>query len=443
MKLYLLADVGSTWTKLAAVDSGGNIVAQASMPTTADTDVMLGFNAALAEIKAQAGGADYLIYACSSAAGGLVMVACGLVPELTGQAARMAVLGAGAKVLKVFGYDLNQDDLDEIDALRPDMLLLAGGTDGGNRQILLGNAQALAENVAPLPIVLAGNRNIAHQAAEILTAAGFPVEITGNVMPELGELKIDPAREAIRKIFLEHIVHAKGMDNLSRQLAGPLLPTPAAVMAGGRLLAGEWDDLLMVDIGGATTDVYSYGAQDIPPGMMRKGLPPPWDMRTVEADIGMRHSLSSLIEQVGLETILASAPDRDRWREELRAIKASPGRLIKRGLEGLETILGRHAVQISITRHGGSLERIYSPMGHTDLLEGKDLRGIKTVVGIGGVLVNTADPRGILDFPALGLLPNNPELMVDKDYIMAAAGLLADREPVLASAMLKNSLASL
>lgn len=443
MKLYLLADVGSTWTKLTAVDCGGNIVAQTASPTTANTDVMQGFNSALAEIKAQGVTGRYELLACSSAAGGLAMIACGLVPELTGQAARMAVLGAGAKVLKVYGYDLNGDDVDEIQELGPDMMLLAGGTDGGNRTFLLSNVAVLAESVAPLPVVLAGNRNAAHQAADILRRAGFAVEVAGNVMPELGELSIDSARDSIRKIFLEHIVHAKGMDNLSQLLAQPLQPTPAAVMAGGRLFAQECAELLLVDIGGATTDVYSYGGLDVPAGMMRKGLPPPWDMRTVEADIGMRYSLTSLVAQAGLETVLAEAEDEERWHRELKEIEASPGRLISPGLERLETTLGRHAVEISLSRHAGSVERIYSPTGFIDVLQGKDLRDIRAVVGIGGVMVNCAEPRRILEFTATGLLPRTPKLMVDKNYIMAAAGLLATIEPKLALTLLKNSLASL
>ena len=226
MAIYLLADVGSTWTKLTAVDSKGNIVGQASAPTTVKTDIMEGVDAALREIRLQTGRKEDSIYACSSAAGGLAMIACGLVPELTGEAARLAVLGAGAKVLRVFGYNLNEDDLREIEALRPDILLLAGGTDGGNKKILLENAQALADMVSPLPVVLAGNRNAARQGAEILEATGFSVKITGNVMPELNRLDIEPAREAIRTLFLSHIVKAKGMEAFSRHLAAPLIPTP-------------------------------------------------------------------------------------------------------------------------------------------------------------------------------------------------------------------------
>jgi uncharacterized protein (TIGR01319 family) len=404
---------------------------------------MQGFNAALSEVRTQAGKKEDKIYACSSAAGGLAMIACGLVPELTGQAAKLAVLGAGAKVLRVYGYNLNRDDIKEIESLRPDILLLAGGTDGGNTRFLLENAQALAAKVKPLPVVLAGNRNAVHEAAEILEAAGFSVEITGNVMPELNKLDIEPARGSIRNLFLRHIVRAKGMETLSRSLAAPLIPTPAAVLAAGKLLAQEIGQLLMVDVGGATTDVYSYGGVEVPTGMMRKGLEPPWDMRTVEADIGMRYSLSSLVEQAGLENILAQAPQEEQWRQELEKILASPGRLVSPGLEGLEMNLARAAVRISLLRHAGTVERIYSPTGAVDVLTGKDLRAIKTVIGIGGVMVNSPEPRGILAMGNEGLLPENPRLMLDSKYIMAAAGLLAGDQPRLASRMLADSLATL
>ncbi|HBS92998.1 MAG TPA: hypothetical protein DEA85_03180 [Firmicutes bacterium] len=443
MALYLLADVGSTWTKLTAVDDTGSVAARASAPTTVSTDIMQGFNAALMEIRTQAGSNEDKIYACSSAAGGLAMIACGLVPDLTGQAARLAVLGAGAKVLRVYGYNLNRDDVKEIESIRPDILLLAGGTDGGNKRFLLENAQALAENVSPLPVVLAGNRNAVYEASEMLEAAGFSVEITGNVMPELNKLDIEPARESIRNLFLRHIVRAKGMETLSRQLAAPLIPTPAAVLAAGKLLARETGQLMMVDVGGATTDVYSYGGVEVPTGMMRKGLEPPWDMRTVEADIGMRYSLSSLVQQAGLESILALAPQEEPWQEELEKILASPGRLVRPGLEGLETNLARAAVRISVSRHAGTVERIYSPTGFVDVLTGKDLRGMQTMIGVGGVMVNSPDPRGIVAIGNEGLLPENPRLMLDSNYIMAAAGLLAASQPRLAGRMLADSLATL
>ena len=262
-------------------------------------------------------------------------------------------------------------------------------------------------------------------------------------MPELNRLDIEPAREAIRNLFMSHIVKAKGMETLSRRLAAPLIPTPAAVLAAGKLLAQEMGELLLVDIGGATTDVYSYGGIETPAGMVRKGIVPPWDMRTVEADIGMRYSLQSLVEQAGRENILAQAPHQEQWRQELDKILTYPNRLVSPGLEGLEIIIAQWAVRISVQRHAGSMERVYTPAGATDVLSGKDLRGMNTVIGVGGVMVNSPDPKGILTMDSKGLLPEKPRLMLDSKYIMAAAGLLAGSEPRVARRMLAESLAAL
>lgn len=442
MQRYLLADVGSTFTKLTAVDEEGKILAQASSPTTVATNVMEGFSLAQAEIVRQSGCKDFTLLACSSAAGGLTMVASGLVPELTGQAAKIAVLGAGAKVLDVLGFRLNPDELARL--AKADMLLLAGGTDGGNRQILLENAELLAKSCPPLPVVLAGNKECVHQAAAILREAGFAVKITANVMPQLGKLNIEPAREAIRELFLSHIVAAKGMEQLNNMLASPIMPTPAAVLKGGRLAAKDYHELLIIDIGGATTDIYSFGANTTPAGVMRRGFTPPKEMRTVEADIGMRYSLETLVEQAGMEELLAESPDREAWQRELSMLVEEPGRLVPPDLADLETALARAGVRLAVARHAGSLEQVWTPAGAVNVLSGKDLSGIRTIIGVGGALVNSQNPREILA-GALGphpekLLPAAPELVMDSKYIMAAAGLLAEVAPAAARGLLKESL---
>jgi uncharacterized protein (TIGR01319 family) len=442
MLRYLLADVGSTFTKLTAVDEEGRILAQASSATTIATNVMEGFSLAQAEIIRQSGCNDFTLLACSSAAGGLAMVASGLVPELTGQAAKLAVLGAGAKVLDVLGFRLNPDELARL--ATADMLMLAGGTDGGNRHILLENAELLAKSCPPLPVVLAGNKECVHQAAAILREAGFAVKITANVMPQLGKLNIEPAREAIRELFLSHIVAAKGMGQLNSMLASPIMPTPAAVLAGGRLAAQDYPELLIIDIGGATTDIYSFGANITPPGVMRRGFTPPREMRTVEADIGMRYSLETLVEQAGIEELLAGSPHREAWQQELTLLLNEPERLVPPELANLETALARAGVRLAVARHGGSLEQVWTPAGAVNVLSGKDLSGIRTIIGVGGALVNSQIPREILA-GALGphpekLLPAAPEFMLDSKYIMAAAGLLAEVAPAAARGLLKESL---
>ena len=156
MAIYLLADVGSTWTKLTAVDSKGNIVGQASAPTTVKTDIMEGVDAALREIRLQTGRKEDSIYACSSAAGGLAMIACGLVPELPVRLQDWPCWGRGQvlRVLVIISMRMLRKSKHS-----PDILLLGELT--AATKILLENAQALADMVSPLPVVLAGNRNAA------------------------------------------------------------------------------------------------------------------------------------------------------------------------------------------------------------------------------------------------------------------------------------------
>ena len=146
MRPILLIDFGSTYTKVTAVDvDAPALLGTASSYTTVQTDVGEGLARAVAQLEEQTGKLDYAErYACSSAAGGLRMVTCGLVPELTAEAAKQASLGAGAKVVGVYSYQLTEDDLDEIAAARPDIVLLTGGTDGGNRDCILHNAEMLA-----------------------------------------------------------------------------------------------------------------------------------------------------------------------------------------------------------------------------------------------------------------------------------------------------------
>ena len=126
-----------------------------------------------------------------------------------------AALGAGAKLTGAFSYGLTPDDITEIEAQAPDIILLAGGTDGGNADVILENAGRLAASAVACPIVVAGNREATPDAQAVLEKAGKPVTVTANVMPEFGTLDVEPARDAIRKVFIDRIVHAKGIDRAS------------------------------------------------------------------------------------------------------------------------------------------------------------------------------------------------------------------------------------
>jgi uncharacterized protein (TIGR01319 family) len=266
VELALLVDFGSTYTKITLVDlQVERIIGTAKAFTTVETNILQGLQQACTDLQARLG-IDPLTaghkVACSSAAGGLKMVAVGLVRELTVEAAKLAALGAGARVLEAFAHQLTTAEILRMESLKPDIILLAGGTDGGNRDVLVQNAKLLAKANLKVPIVAAGNKVAAEEVGEILRGAGLDCRIAENVMPELNKLNVEPARVTIREIFLEKIVSAKGLSQAEQLLDGVLMPTPAAVLNGAILLAqgtpreSGIGELVLVDVGGATTDVH-------------------------------------------------------------------------------------------------------------------------------------------------------------------------------------------
>ena len=240
--LALLTDIGSTYTKLCAVDLDEAVLLGTSAVLTTHADVAVGVKQAKAKLQKQLSIKleEFTVRrATSSAAGGLRLVAVGLVPELTGEAARMAALGAGAKVEKVYGYRLTGKDLQEIRDSEPDMILLVGGTDGGDRQNLLDNASALASQHLNTAVIIAGNKEVAEEAKQILQAVGTFCVVADNVLPRLGCVEVESARQAMREVFLQLIVRAKGLDKLRSADVEVVMPTPAAVLRALELLASD------------------------------------------------------------------------------------------------------------------------------------------------------------------------------------------------------------
>ncbi|MPM56979.1 hypothetical protein SDC9_103796 [bioreactor metagenome] len=256
MNNILLIDFGSTYTKITAVDIEREVVlGTARGITTVETDIMDGLNQALTDLFEKTGKLEFAkVLGCSSAAGGLKMVAVGLVPELTAEAAKRAALGAGAKILGVFGNELSEYEIEEIAAMKPDIILLAGGTDGGNKEVILHNAKMLKDLGQDVPIVVAGNKSVTPTVVKILSETMTEVRHTENVMPKLNELNILPARETIREVFLKRIIEAKGLNRANKFVDKMVMPTPAAVLTAAELLsAGSpneagLDDLMVVDI---------------------------------------------------------------------------------------------------------------------------------------------------------------------------------------------------
>ncbi len=456
MSAVLLIDFGSTYTKLTAVDvETERLLGTASAYTTVTTDINEGLEAARRRLEEEIGHRHFdACYACSSAAGGLRMVTSGLVPELTGEAARLASLGAGAKVVGVYAFELTEDDLEEIAAAQPDIFLLVGGTDGGNTACILHNAQMLSRLRPAFPIVVAGNRTAARQCQRLL--AGWEVYLCPNVMPKFGVLHIEPTQKQIREIFLSRIIQAKGLSRAQSLLSDILMPTPSAVLQAVELLAqgceGEEGigELVAVDVGGATTDVYSV-ADGMPQEMntVYKGLPEPYAKRTVEGDIGMRYSVQGIVEAAGLSRLGALSGLPPHRVEQLTAqLRQCPDRLSTGGdeLEQLDFALASCAVEEAVRRHAGTISETYTMMGRTFVQEGKNLTGVRQIVVTGGSLIHTGRTAEIaaraLYNPAHpeSLRPKTAEIWVDQKYILAAMGLLASRYPQTALRIMKKEL---
>jgi uncharacterized protein (TIGR01319 family) len=443
----LLIDFGSTYTKLRAIDlDAGEILGAGQGPSTVTSDVNIGLDAALGDLEKQLGTLPDFTHrlASSSAAGGLAMITVGLVKELTAEAARLAALGAGAKLIGAHAYKLTEKDAQQIAAQEPDILLLAGGTDGGNEETIRSNAERLAAAGLACPVIIAGNRVCADDVADVLRAAGTDARIAGNVMPEFNVLDVEPARAAIRDVFIERIVHAKGIDKAETRFDAVLMPTPAAVMEGARLLAegtdtvAGWGPLVVVDVGGATTDIHSIAdgtATD--GGVLQYGLPEPYAKRTVEGDLGMRHNARSIIDTVGLDAFVrTSGLSHGQIETLLNAIDADVERLPHNNDEKhFDTMLAQAAVARAMMRHAGRIEIKQSVSGPVTVQYGKDLTQIETVIGTGGVLVHGGMPEHILgavlynaDAPH-ALRPKKPKLLIDSAYALYAVGLLATVAP--------------
>ena len=456
MKNVLLIDFGSTYTKVTAVDAEqGTLLGTADSYTTIETDVGEGLEKALAKLHEKTGPLEYSArYACSSAAGGLRMVTSGLVPELTAEAAYQASLGAGAKVIKVYSFQLTEDDVAEILKINPDIFLLVGGTDGGNTECILHNARMLAEAEFDFPVIIAGNRTAARECERILS--GHEVHLCENVMPKFGVLNIEPARQKIREIFLNRIIQAKGLSKAVELLSGILMPTPSAVMKAMRLLSegcegeGGIGDLIAVDVGGATTDIYSM-ADGMPKdsSTVYKGLPEPYDKRTVEGDIGMRYSVRGIVEAAGMQRICQlSGLEKEKVNALLDQLQVSPDLVPEKGsdLEKLDYALASMAIETAVARHAGSMEETYTLMGLTYVQAGKDLRHVKQVIVTGGSLIRTERTAEIAahafasPLAPMSLRPVKADIRVDRKYIIAAMGLLSEYDPQIALRIMKKEL---
>ncbi|MBQ9932005.1 MAG: glutamate mutase L [Firmicutes bacterium] len=445
----LVAEIGSTTTLVNAfqnIESGEPVFfGQGQAPTSVlDGDVRIGLQGAIDDLCRKKG-LDHLEYkemlATSSAAGGLKMTVHGLVYDMTAKAAKEAALGAGAIIHQVTAGKLRRTDLAKIKEINPNLIMIAGGVDYGERDTAIYNAEMIRSLGLKTPVIYAGNIENQEEMKLIFEDSGMPLYLVENVYPKIDELNVEPARKVIQAAFEDHIIQAPGMEHVRDMVNGPIIPTPGAVMECAKLLHDHLGDLIVLDVGGATTDLHSVtaGSEEISRILIH---PEPMAKRTVEGDLGVYVNMRNIVEILGKENLEKELGF--PLEEVMESYKFIPES--EREVQFVER-LTREAVLKAAERHAGRIRYVYGPSGRSTLAEGKDLTQIKYIIGTGGALTRLPDRKAIMKAIAkhnetgLLLFPSEAaEVLVDNDYIMASLGVLSKRWPEAALYFLEKSL---
>jgi uncharacterized protein (TIGR01319 family) len=447
----LVAEIGSTTTKATAIDGiagSPRCLGQGRAPTTVLAgDVTIGLAAAIEDLR-QGLGADRIeareTFACASAAGGLKMSVHGLVYDMTARAAKEAALGAGANLKLVTAGLLGRDALARIENMELNIIMIAGGVDHGDQATAIKNAEAIAALALDVPVVYAGNVDARDAVRRAFAARGREawLTITDNVYPKIDRLDVEAARRVIQTVFERHIVRAPGMEKIRSMVGGTILPTPGAVMNAAVLLEKTLGDLLVADVGGATTDIHSITAGSVE-ATAHALAPEPFAKRTVEGDLGVFVNRRNLIEMLGEDRL---ARELGRTRQELAHLLEDYRPIPDAGQIPLVEHLATLALKVALTRHAGRYVDAFSTAGMISVAEGKDLSAIRNVVGTGGVLARLPHGKTMLGdmirsedkkrlFP-----PSDATLWIDADYVFAAAGAMASKYPEAALALMLRSI---
>lgn len=443
----LVAEIGSTTTVVNAFNGIGTpcpeFIGQGQAPTSVlEGDVTVGLKGAIDSLKENLHESEITwddMLATSSAAGGLKMTVHGLVYDMTVRAAKEAALGAGGIIKMITSGKLRRTDLKKIQEVNPNIILVAGGVDYGERDTALNNMEMILSMGLKTPIIYAGNVENQEEIKLMCDEAGVKVYIVENVYPKIDMLVVEPTRKVIQDAFEEHIIHAPGMAKVRDLVKGPIIPTPGAVMEAAKVLKEDIGDLVIFDVGGATTDVHSatQGSEEVNSILIS---PEPEAKRTVEGDLGVYVNVNHVVEKIGLDNLKKEFPDVEELLQNFKPIPISD--IEKQFVERLT----KEAVVTSLERHAGKLRDLYGANGKKTIAQGKDLTAIKYIIGTGGALTRLPNRVEILEkIRSLGkgleLYPTErAKILIDNDYIFSSLGVLSKSYPEDALLLMKKSL---
>ena len=315
--------------------------------------------------------------------------------------------------------------------------------DYGERETALHNAELISDLGLNIPIIYAGNIENQEEIQLIFEEkhAGQRLYIVDNVYPKIDELNVEPSRRVIQDAFEDHIIHAPGMEHVRDMVNGPIIPTPGAVMEAAKLLYQYLGDLIVLDVGGATTDLHSVTVESDEISRILVH-PEPVAKRTVEGDLGVYVNMPNIVATIGKDKLKEELNiDIDKVMAEYKAIPKNEDEI--KFVERLTL----EAVLKAVERHAGRIRYVYGPSGRSSLAEGKDLSQVKYIIGTGGALTRLPNRVEIMRKIAMDnesgmkLYPHpEAEILVENDYIMASLGVLSKAHEEAALKLLAKSL---
>jgi uncharacterized protein (TIGR01319 family) len=446
----LVAEIGSTTTVVNAfnVHKEVKFIGQGFANTTVNIgNVNIGLTNAIEDLKLKLNitNIEYKeSFACSSAAGGLKMSVHGLIYDMTVKAAREAALGAGANIHLLTSGLLSGYDINKIKEMDLNIIMVAGGVNFGENITALENARKIANLQLNIPVIYAGNIVNHDEVIEIFKEAKQSkyLYITENVYPGIDELNVEPSRKIIQDIFEKHITEAPGMGEVRKTISENIIPTPAAVLHASKLVQSQIGDLLVIDVGGATTDIHSVTQGSIEVSRILVS-PEPFAKRTVEGDLGVYINKESLLKLLNEESLINSLGiDSLEFLKLIKDYQVIPNGIQIKLVEGLTKV----AITTALTRHAGQYQSYYGASGKTTVAKGRDLTNIQYIIGTGGPLTRFKNGKEMIDGALIELNDNilkpskSAKILIDHDYNMATLGVLSIKYPKEALTLITKSL---